>query len=183
VFIETNIIMILWLKNVPDNTIIFLRIMLSTTLIYCIANPMICASQATGNVKRYQIVCGSILLAILPVSYIFLKFGYPPYIVFCIHLFFELVCQFARMNMLRKLIDIPIKDWVRHVYGPILCVILASLLLPLGVHFIMKEGILRLMCVSLLSFVSVAVFSYILGLNKHEKKVIVSIIKNKIGKI
>ena len=54
VLFETNFILTVWLKNVPENSVVFLRIMICTSLIYSIANPLIIANQATGKVKKYQ---------------------------------------------------------------------------------------------------------------------------------
>lgn len=57
VLFETKFILTVWLKIVPDNTVVFLRIMLCTSLIYTLSNPLIIANQATGKVRKYQAEC------------------------------------------------------------------------------------------------------------------------------
>ena len=77
VLLETEFILTLWLKTVPENAVIFTQIMICISLIYTTANPCVIANQATGKVKVYQMVVGGILLTILPISYIVLKLGAP----------------------------------------------------------------------------------------------------------
>ena len=86
---ETNYLLTLWLKTVPDNTVIFLRIMICTSLLNAVANPLIIANQATGKVRKYQAICGTLLLMILPISYVCLLLGYPAYAGFVVHFVIE----------------------------------------------------------------------------------------------
>lgn len=95
VLYETDFILTVWLKMVPENAVVFLRIMICTSLIYTIANPLIIANQATGRVMKYQAVCGTILLLILPISYLCLKMGCPAYSVFIVHFLIESVTQWC----------------------------------------------------------------------------------------
>lgn len=143
VLFETNIILTVWLKTVPDNTIVFLRIMICTSLIYTLANPLIIANQATGKVRKYQAICGTILLLILPVSYLCLRLGLPAYSVFIVHFMMEFLTQIARMVLLRPLIGIRIRDYIRYIYSPVLLVITVSVILPALIYFNMEDTVMR----------------------------------------
>lgn len=116
VLLETDFILTVWLKTVPEYTVVFLRIMICTSLIYSMSNPLIIANQATGKVKKYQAVCGTTLIMILPISYILLKFGMPAYSVFVVHFVMESVCQVLRMVMLKSLICLRLRDFFTNVY-------------------------------------------------------------------
>lgn len=169
VLFETDFILTIWLKIVPENTAIFLRIMICTSLIYSLANPLIIANQATGRVKKYQAVCGSILLLILPVSYIVLKLGFPAYTVFIVHFVMETITQIARMIILRSLIEIHIKEYFKYIYIPVLKVVLFSLVFPLIVYSNMNANALRFTTVVLSCVTSVILVTYTIGLSKREK--------------
>lgn len=169
VLFETNFILTVWLKTVPENTVIFLRIMICISLIYTIANPMIIANQATGKVKKYQAVCGTILLLILPISYILLKLGCPAYSVFIVHLAMEGIALFARMIMLRPLIGINIMDYVRHIYMKVVAAVVCSVILPALSYFNMPDSVSRFFIVCLSCVLSVSVSVYILGLTSNEQ--------------
>lgn len=169
VLFETNFILTIWLKTVPENTVIFLRIMICTSLIYSLANPLIVANQATGKVKKYQAVCGSILLLILPISYISLKLGFPAYSVFIVHFVMESIAQFARMIMLRPLIGIHIKDYFKYIYTPVIIVVSFSFIIPFIIYNNMNDTILRFFIVCIVCAISVSVVVYTIGLSNNER--------------
>lgn len=174
VLFETEYILKVWLATVPDNAVVFLRIMICTSLIYSIANPLIIANQATGKVKKYQAVCGSILLMILPVSYICLKMGCPAYTVFIVHFLMETITQIARMILLRPLIGLRMRDYVIQIYKPVVTVVVVSALFPTFVYHAMVGGLPRVIVVFLICLVSVAVSVYLLGLSANERKFVES---------
>ena len=130
---------------------------------------MIVANQATGNVKRYQTVCGTILLMILPVSYALLRLGFPAYSVFLAHFAMEAIAQLARMIMLKPLIGIGIKDYIVNIYAKVALVVGASVILPAIIYFTMGYGALRLIAIGLTCVMSVSASAYYLGLNSNER--------------
>ncbi len=182
VLLETNFLLVIWLKIVPENTVLFFRLIMCTSLIYATANPLIIANQATGIVKNYQIVCGCILLTILPISYLVLKLGAPAYSVFVVHFVVEAVAQFARMYMMRHLIDLPVSAYMKQIYLPLLGVIVTSAILPLGVHCALDEGVLRFLAVGAVSVLSVGLASWTLGLTQNERRFLLEKIREKISK-
>lgn len=72
---ETPYILQLWLKTVPDYTVALTRLALVDAIVCSMAGPLHTLFQATGNIKRYQLIISSILLLNLPISYVFLKLG------------------------------------------------------------------------------------------------------------
>ena len=169
IILETEYLLTIWLKTVPTDTVVFTRWIVCITLIYTIANPCVIANQATGKVKIYQMVIGSILLTILPISYIVLKLGAPAYSVFIVHFCIECIAQFSRMYMLRKLIDLPLRAYFKNIYFPVILVVLISTILPIYIHTQLTEGFLRLIYVGLTSVFSVGISVFIIGLTKGER--------------
>lgn len=170
ILFETEYILTIWLKTVPANTTIFTRIIICTTLIYSFANPLIVANQATGAVKKYQMVCGGILLTILPISYILLRNGFPAYSVFVVHFCMESIAQIARMIMLRPLIGIRIREYVEHIYSKVLFVALSSVVIPFLIYTNMPEGLARLVYIFLTCAIFVTLSVYAFGLTTHERE-------------
>ena len=173
IMLETSYILTLWLGIVPENTVIFARIIIAISLIYTIANPCVIANQATGKVKVYQAVVGGLLLLILPISYIVLKMGAPAYSVFIVHFCVESVAQFARMYMLRNMIDLPLWSYVKNIYLPIMGVVLLSIVLPLLVYSNMQEGFIRLLAVGMTCVISVAMTSLFIGMTRNERSFLI----------
>ena len=182
VLFETEFILRVWLKTVPENTVTFLRIMICTSLIYTCANPMVVANQATGKVKKYQAVCGTTLMMILPISYVLLKLGMPAYTVFIVHFVMECVCQLARMVMLRPLIGLRIRDYFTNVYSRVFVVVAFSVILPTVVYNVMDNSLLRFFAVGAVCVASVSLVAYNLGLTANEKMFVMQKVKSTLNK-
>ena len=170
IFFETESILTLWLRNVPENTVIFLRLILVTTLIDTISNPIMKAADATGNIKRYHVIIGCTLIMIAPVSYIVLKFGGPSYSVFIVHICFCIIALFLRLLIIKPMILLSIKKFFNNVLFPIIKVSAISVIIPAVIVVNMEAGWVRLIvsCFSCILSVGISIFS--LGLNPSEKQ-------------
>ena len=169
VLLETEFILTLWLKTVPENAVVFTQIMICISLIYTTANPCVIANQATGKVKVYQMVVGGILLTILPISYIVLKLGAPAYSVFIVHFCVESVAQFTRMYMLRKLINLPVRQYLHNIYFPIVATVAVAIILPIIIHMQLADGWMRFIAVGFASVLSVGASAFFIGFTKNER--------------
>lgn len=169
VLFETNFILTIWLKTVPENTVTFLRIMICISLLYTLSNPLMVANQATGKVRKYQAICGSILLMILPISYVCLKLGCPAYSVFVVHFIMESITQIVRMVMLRPLIGIRVRDYFINIYKKVSFVIIFSIIAPFFVYENFNDTILRFFVVCIVCVLSVSTMVYTIGLSKSER--------------
>lgn len=172
ILIETNFVLKIWLKTVPENAVIFTQLILINSLIYTIANPCVIANQATGKVKVYQMVVGGLLLMIIPTSYVVLKMGAPAYSVFLVHFGIECIAQFFRMYILKDIIHLPILQYFKNIYSYVILIILSSIVLPLYIHSLFEEGWMRFIAVGLSCVISVLVSVCYLGLKKHEREFI-----------
>lgn len=170
VLLEAPLILQIWLKTVPDNTVIFLRLIICTTLIYTIINPILVANNATGKVRTYYIVCGSMMISILPISYIVLRMGCPAYSVFIVHFCIELLTQVARLIMVRDRLKLSIRKYILKVYLPIVMVTIIAAIIPLLVYNSMTEGLVKFFIVSIVSVMSVALTSFIIGFSDSERQ-------------
>lgn len=170
VVLETEIILTVWLKTVPDYTVTFVRLMLCTSMIDTLSNPLMVAATATGNVKVYQSVVGGILLAILPISYIVLKLGGSPSSVFIVHFIISILAFISRVYIVHKLINLNIKDFILNVVCRCLLVLLLAVPLPIILKCYTEESWLSFCGICLLCVVVVVTISFYVGFDNSEKK-------------
>lgn len=111
---------------------------------------------------------------IVPVAYIVLKLGGNPESVYVVHGCIAIITQFARVYMMRNLIDLPMTTYFRNVIVPIILVAFGSFIIPFIVYMKMEYGVASFFTVCCLSILSVMVCSYYLGTNKFEKEMIQS---------
>lgn len=104
---EAPLVLKLWLGIVPEHTVSFLRLIMVVGLLYTLSNPIVVSIHAVGKLKKFQLIEGSMLLLILPISYILLKFwGILPEYVFFVHIFIEICTQIVRLKIVLPMIKI-----------------------------------------------------------------------------
>lgn len=117
-----TILGLIW-SNLPSDTTVFVKISLWVLLISSLSCPLYTAIQATGNISRYQVVIGLILITILPISYLLLRLGAPFYSVFFVSLILEVIALGIRIWFLHLLLFFPVERFFRSTVGRILPVI------------------------------------------------------------
>ena len=85
VLLEAEYILRLWLVNVPQYTVVFLRWTLAASVFRSMARPVIDGCHATGNIKFLNLYTCSVVILTLPLSWIAFKIGYPPVATFIIY--------------------------------------------------------------------------------------------------
>lgn len=174
IILEIDQILKLWLKIVPDYAPIFTVLFMVVILIDSVSGPLMTAIQATGKIKVYQVVVGSLFISILPLSYLFLKLGYSPEITLYINIVISIIALSFRLFLVWKLLNFPIKVFIKEIILKNILIVLLSLSLPFFVKSLMDSNILRLIVVVFISLIWNATIIYVIGLLKSEKAIVLS---------
>lgn len=186
VIIEAPLILNIWLKDVPDYTVIFLRIIIFTALLNTLSNTLIVSMHASGKVRDYQIVVGGISLLTLPIVYITLKFGAAPYYAMIIAFIIEFICHIARLYMLLRSINFPMGKFLKDVTLRVYIITILAIILPSLAYQFINIVVIRFFSVCILSIITTLSLGYFLGFNKNDRKKIknkiIQILKDKLNK-
>ncbi len=117
----------------------------------------------------YQSVVGGIQLLNLPISWIVLLLGTPPYSVMIVSIIITFIALVIRLFILKYLIDFSIRQFIEIVLIPICIISIVSVVLPAIIFFVSAQNILQLLLVVGVSVVSICVSGYTIGLNKEER--------------
>lgn len=177
VFLEAPKLLSLWLGEVPDHTINFIRILLLIMLVSTLENSISMSKQATGNIRNYQIVVGGLLLTILPLSYVALRLGAPVESVFLVQMCVAMVSQFVRVMMVRKDIGLSMREYIKRVIIRLLSVTVISFIPPFLIYKLLPDTIWMMIVVILCSCISVAVFVMLIGVTPSERQFIFQNVK------
>ena len=177
VLIETRFIFEIWLKEIPEYTILFTRLIIFIALIDSLSYPLMTAAQATGKIRMYQSTVGGFMLLNLPVSYVFLKFGYPPQIVFYIAILNAIICLLLRLMFMKKMIGLSINKFLSSVVFPLFLISFISYIVPSVFFLIIEQSIIRFLIISIVGISSSILTIYFVGLNKNEKEFLIEFIK------
>ena len=161
----------LWLKEVPDYTVSFCRLMIIFSLLDAIQGPLWVSVQATGKIRNYQILMSIMILSNLPLSYLFLKLGFQAEVVLIIRCLLNFVTLFVRLWYLEKLYKFPVRRYIQEVIGRCLIVTLLSI----SLSFIPIENVCSIFKVIIVVFISLLFnisLIYSMGLESLERELI-----------
>jgi len=167
--IEMPFILKIWLKEVPNYTIIFCRLLLIKNLIEQLYVPLGLAIKAHGDIKNFELRVSLILLSPIFLSIIFFLLKAPPYIVYLIFIMNSililLISIFYAKSKLSLKIDVFFNEIVLRCIVTTLLIFLISSIPSL--YFI--PSLIRLvttLCISIIVFV---ISGFFIGLNKYDK--------------
>ncbi|EHU5174104.1 MATE family efflux transporter [Vibrio parahaemolyticus] len=108
----TDEILSLWIGEVPDYTDIFVKICVVILIFESMSGTLMALVSATGNITKYQVVVGTILLCNLPLSFLFLKINESPEVVLYVQLFLSVVALLARLIILNNMFEGLIRNYL-----------------------------------------------------------------------
>lgn len=178
---EAKTVLTLWLGIVPEHTVNFLRLILITGILYTLSNPICTAIHATGNIKRFQIVEGTLLLLIVPIAYILLKyFHIRPEYVFLVHIIVELFTQIVRLKIVLPQIKMKLMLYIKTVVLPIGSIVLLAPVIPYFIGKYINEGVISFFVISTACVISTSIMILSLGCTSSERAYVMCILKKRI---
>ena len=169
IFLSTHYILLLWLRIVPEHTVAFVQLSLLFAMSESVSRPLIAAMLATGKIRDMQLVVGGLQMLNLPLSWLLLRLGCVPEAVLIVAIVMSQLCLAARIYMLRGLIHLRARKFLREVYANVLTVAVVSAVVPLAVKQLCSETLLSCLALTILSLACTALTIYYVGCNKQER--------------
>ena len=166
---EAPMILHMWLGNVPDYAIVFLRLTLIVVLLDTLSDTLTMAMQATTNIRKFQTVVSGIVLLILPLCYICYKVGMPVYVGYILCAMAMVAKLFAELPLLRNMVGLPVSMYVNQVIIKATLVTIASMVVPILLLRYIEPSILRLISDVIASALWSLMCISFFGLSKEER--------------
>lgn len=185
VLVNTHYILSLWLKIVPDHAVLFVQLVLVFAMSESISNPLITAMLAMGRIRNYQLVVGGLQMMNLPVSYLLLRMGMFPEVVIVVAIVISQCCLAARLVMLRGMIGLSVRKYMKKVYLNVLVVTIIAAILPFLLAISLEESFLNFVLLCFVALICTGMTIYYVGCNKTERQFVLNklhTIKNKLNK-
>ena len=144
IFIEMNFVINIWLKEVPENTIMFCKLILIVCLLQQPAAGLMAAITAVGDIKNYQLVTGSFQFLNLPVAYVLIKAGLPAYFVLVGAIFLEFINTSLVIWFAYKVARLPLRDFVINTLLKSYLSVIMAFFFALLLYYLLNEGIFGL---------------------------------------
>jgi Na+-driven multidrug efflux pump len=178
-FLEMQMILNIWLKEVPMDTVLFTRLAIIESLVLAVSLPLTTAARAPGKMKNYELILGSLNLSIFVFAWAILKLGFEAYSVYVVAIVVNIIMFFTRLSLVGSLTGLHTKLYLKKVISPLLLVILLSCILVIPIKILLPESIFYTIVIVLLSVFSSSVSMYYLGLDKEWKSKVRVLILNK----
>lgn len=186
IIVETPYILKIWLKVVPEHTVWFVRLILLYALCDSASRPLITAILATGNIKNYQLIIGAFQFLCLPISYFFLERGFYPEITLIVSLILNLCCLVVRLILLRSMIGLRVRIYIKEVVIKVVLIGIVSSALPIYLSFRLPNSFSSFIVVIVLTLVITLLSIYCIGCSSSDrytlKKALFKLYKNLLGR-
>jgi len=179
--LEMDLVLGLWLKEVPPNTVLFARLALVESLVLSVSLPLTTAARAPGRIRTYELALGLMQIAILPICAAVLCLGYPASSVFWVAVAVNVLMFVVRLQIVGRLVAMPFWRFVRAVLLPVLGVVALSTVVSAGFSALLPHSILNGLLVCAISVLMTTLAMAFVGLNGEQRTKAFSMLLKKLG--
>lgn len=179
ILFTTDSLLDIWLKDTPEYTAIFCRLILIFLSMEAVSAPLWMSVQATGKIRNYQILMAVLIFLNFPIAYVALKVGLPVYFVWIVRIFVNFITISARCLYMKRKMDFPLYQYFLRVLLPIALVTILALPIPFILNFVVTTFWPNLIVVGLGTVLFTLIDVYIVGLNSTEKNIVKGMILKK----
>lgn len=173
---NTKFVLDLWLKDVPDHTVSFVRLFLVFSLSEALARPLITTLLAGGNIRNYQIIVGGLQLLNLPISYLLLRSGCQAEITVVVSIIISQICLLVRLLIMKRQMNFPVGTYFVRVYLNVMMVTSAALIIPFWVCAFLPESVVGSIISLALVFLCTATAILYVGCSTDERRELFSVV-------
>lgn len=174
--LNADFVLKIWLVDVPEYSVIFLRFFLIYSLIEAIIGPLWMVAYSIGNIKNYQIVSFFLSLLVVPLAWVLCKFGAPPYWLIILRVINNITFSSWRLGYLHKRMNFPVINYLKRVIIHIILVVIVSSIVSL-IAYIYTGGIIRFIISCLISVIINIISVLFIGCDKNERVWIMQVLK------
>lgn len=182
ILLRTEYILNLWLKEVPQYTIDFVRLILIYSLTDTYSRNLINANNATGNIKHFQLITGLLNILILPIAYFSIQYSNNPNWAFYVTIIISIINILPRILLNHRYIPITLIDFLKEVLYPTISCSIASLAIIYPINKLIPDSFIGFCQICLYSFILNIALIYLLSTKKEEKAYIKELIHTKLKK-
>lgn len=180
IIVEAPFLLKLWLKTVPDYTVLFVRLTLVASLISTLSSPLYTLALATGNIKKYQIVVGSLSLSCFFVTYVCYKLGLPVESAYYAYIIIQVVILVARLKIVSDLTELNLMQFSssvlsKVVFVSLIVVVILYLSKSIFVSSTFVNSLVIIFIACVVSFISIV----LIGLDSYERNFFINLLRSK----
>lgn len=176
-YFQCNGLLALWLGIVPKYATEFCQYLIMVCVVDAIAAPLAMSVNATGNIKKYQLIISSILVLNFPITIFLMNLGLSPTWALITRF---LVCCLAyvyRIIYMVKVLNMNIHHYFKKIVIPCIYVFVPTIIVALLINSFCHTHTIILAATY---FLITVCFILLLGLNRYERRQIKKVVTTKL---
>ena len=171
---EANEVLNIWLTVIPDKTVLFVQLSLVLGMFTCFGNPSVTACMATGKIRTYSLVIGSLGLLDFPIVWLAFAAGAEIEMAYYLYIVVKVIVILARMLLMKKMIGMPVSEYFTKAILPVILVACLAAIPSFVVVMLMPQSFLRLIVSVIVGVMAVGMCSLYIGMTNGERTVVIS---------
>ena len=164
-FLEVDYVLFLWLGNVPEHTVAFVRLAIIQCFVQSMDITIESGIHAYGKMRLPNITVSIVQLSILPISYVAFMLGASAEAAYIVMSCAYTLAVVLHLWILNKYSGFDWRKYLLCVVGRVFIVYVASAVIPVLMHITLEYGILRFLSVSAVSVATAIASVYWIGLS------------------
>lgn len=178
-YFEADYVLRIWLDNVPEWTVIFLKLQLIRTLLEQLSLGMNTALNAQNRIKKLNIQSAYLFAIAIVVVCLLFHFGNPPYVLFIVMITLVIVQTLLKLQLCHKYIEMDYVSYLRSVFIPSALLTVAMALTGFVSTRLMEEGLVRTIITFIATWIVMSPVLILCFLKKDEKEMLSRLIWRK----
>lgn len=181
VILNTQYLVRLWLGQVPDEAVLFIRLMLVDALLNTLTSTLGTARGATGRIRNFSLVCNGVKVLSLPVAYILFCHGAFPQTIAIVNIVVTLIDIYLVLYLVRDLFSM--WRFTHEVLMNVGIVSVVAISIPWFFNSMMMETAPRFFIITILSIICTSLSICYVGCGKYERQYVIGLAKNYVEKL
>ena len=174
IIMETDFILKIWLKTVPDYTALFTRLAFISAMLGVLGNSCYTACLATGNIKRYTIITSFIASLVFFLTWLAYKLGGRVEFSYYVYILDWILLLVVKLYLTKWLTGLTPSKFFFDTIFKIIPTVVAAVIIPVVIVYLIPPSAIRfLISIVVCVFCSVASV-FFLGLTDGERTVIIA---------
>lgn len=179
-FIEVDFVLSIWLGDYPPYAPVFIRIFLIQSVITAISRSIVTAVHSIGLVKIHNLSSCSIVILILPISYVLFRSNVPLSTVLLINIIPWVMECVVDSLIIKSALNFSIRKFFLHTYLRIIAYGLVLLAVPYSITLAMpQDSFIRFLIVGTCSVITFSVVGFFFVMNQDGRQKTIQFIHEK----
>ena len=184
IFLLAPDILYLWLGFIPENSILFLRVIIIISFFQLLNSCLFTAQDIIGKIRKYAVCYSTMMFINIVVIFIFFKMGAPSTTyVFVLLITFIFISMVMQPYLVVSQTEYTLSE-IYHLFFSCFFVSVLAIIIPLLLYYYIPDMVpfARLIIITLVSIISVVLCVWYFGMDKKTKKKVLMFVKSKFNK-